>query len=239
MELHEGQPISSCPRPLVLSFSGIDGAGKTTQIELLANVLRASGMRVLLIRFWDDVAALRWLRETTGHTLFRGEKGVGAPDKPVRRRDKNVQSWYMLPVRLCLCVLDAVRLSLRFAELKRRNDVDIFIFDRYLYDQVANLNGKNRFIHAYIRLVVRLVPRPHRAFLLDVDPGLACARKPEYPIEFVRRNRDAYLALSKTAGLRVVPQGTPAEVAETITHELATSLRRIQDGPIPNALTST
>lgn len=239
MALHEAQSDSSCQRPLVISFSGIDGAGKTTQIELLTSALRELGLRVVLIRFWDDVAVLRRLREKTGHTLFRGEKGVGAPGKPVRRRDKNVQSWYVLPIRLCLYFLDMASLSLKSAELKRKNDADVLIFDRYLYDQVANLNVESRLLRAYIRLLLRLLPQPNIAILLDADPVLACTRKPEYPLEFVRRNRDAYIELSKLARMRIVPHGTPGEVSETIKHELTTLLQQIEEQPVSQTLTST
>ena len=78
-----------------VSFSGIDGAGKSTQIANLRARLQDAGMRVALITFWDDVARLKRIREGAGHTLFKGEKGVGSPEKPVNRRDKNVRSWPM------------------------------------------------------------------------------------------------------------------------------------------------
>ncbi|MHB1858334.1 MAG: thymidylate kinase, partial [Acidobacteriaceae bacterium] len=78
-----------------VSFSGIDGAGKSTQIENLYTRLKDAGLSVLLITFWEDVARLKRIREGAGHTLFRGDKGVGTPAAPINRRDKNVQSWPM------------------------------------------------------------------------------------------------------------------------------------------------
>lgn len=242
METTQAQPTtaaSSHPRPFVISFSGIDGAGKTTQIERLATALREAGLRVSLVRFWDDVAALRQFREAAGHTLFRGEKGVGVPGRPVRRRDKNIQSFYMLPIRICLSLLDALSLRYTSAKLTRQNDADILIFDRYLYDQLANLNVRTPLIRIYVGLLLRLVPRPDLAFLLDADPIVACERKPEYPFEFIRRNRDSYLETSNIAGMRVVSHGTPAEVENRIRGELTMTMERIQDRPASQALTST
>jgi hypothetical protein len=38
------------------------------------------------------------------------------------------------------------------------------------------------------------------ACVIDADPAAAVARKPEYPLDFVERNREAYLTLSELAG---------------------------------------
>ena len=85
-----------------VSFSGIDGAGKSTQIEALCARLREDGLRVHTIRFWDEIARLKGIRETAGHKVFKGDKGVGSPEAPINRRDKNVRSWFMTGVRLFL-----------------------------------------------------------------------------------------------------------------------------------------
>jgi thymidylate kinase len=234
IETHSGPRTH---RPLVVSFSGIDGAGKTTQIEKLTAWLRSAGLRVCLIRFWDDVAALRRVREALGHILFKGEWGVGAPGKPVRRRDKDVQSWSMLPVRIALCLLDSLKLAFVLAHA-RRWDADVIVFDRYLYDQFANLDTQNRLLRAYIQVLLRLVPRPDVAYLLDADPVAARERKPEYPIEFLRGNRDRYFAIATIAGLSVIPPGTPEDVGSRVRSELEKNLGAALDWPHPEVSTS-
>src|ERR1700683_276099 len=57
---------------------------------------------------------------------------------------------------------------------------------------------------AFIKFVLKLVPKPDVAYLIDADPVGAHARKPEYSLEFVRRNRAAYIALSRIPGERTV-----------------------------------
>ena len=207
-------------RPLRISFSGIDGAGKSTQIERLTQRLTNESQRVQHVSFWDDVVLLRRLRERTGHAIFKGEKGIGTPERPVRRRDKNVQTWYTAPIRISLCVLDAVGLALLLRKVDRRHDVDVVIFDRYLYDQMANFNLQNGVTHRLVRLILMMIPRPDVGFVLDADPDEACARKPEYPLEFVRRSRNAYLELSKLANMKVVAAGSPQATEEFIWREL-------------------
>ena len=54
-------------RPFLITFSGIDGAGKTTQIEQLSLRLQKQGLRVLQLSFWDDIAALSEMRAGAGY----------------------------------------------------------------------------------------------------------------------------------------------------------------------------
>src|ERR1700759_1526311 len=123
--------------PVFVSFSGIDGSGKSTQIESLSAHMKSAGLVVRVIPFWDEIATFTSMRETTGHALFKGEKGVGSPDKPINRRDKNVQSWPMTVLRYFLYFSDAI--SLRRTVLKAlKGNADFVIFDRYAYDELAN-----------------------------------------------------------------------------------------------------
>lgn len=198
-------------RSTAVSFSGIDGAGKSTQIEALAGTMRQSGLCVRQVAFWDDVAMLTRFRETAGHKLFRGDKGVGSPEKPIERRDKNVRSRSMSLIRLFLYSLDAISLRLVVRRCRRSN-ADLIIFDRYAYDELVNLKLSNPLMRMFARLVMWLVPRPDVSYVLDADPVQARARKPEYPIDFLIECRESYLELNRLiGGLTIV---SPMPVAE-------------------------
>ncbi len=200
----------------LVSFSGIDGAGKSTQIDALRTWLEAAGLRVRVLNFWDDIACFTSMRETAGHRLFKGEKGVGTPEKPVDRRDKNMRSRSMTIVRWCLYFADAV--SLRFVIRRAlRSGVDFVICDRYAWDELANLNIRRWHARMYARLIARIVPRPDVSYLLDADPIQAQARKPEYPLDFLYQCRESYLTLSDLVGrITIIPPGPVGEVADQI-----------------------
>lgn len=213
----------SNPGARTVSFSGVDGSGKSTQIERLIQHLESCGVSVRVLRFWDDVATLTRIREGAGHRIFKGDKGVGSVEKPVNRRDKNVRGWPMTGLRLALYLLDALSLR-RVFQRSLQGEADFVIFDRYIYDEVANLDPRSWMLRAYIRLLLWIVPRPDISFILDADPEAARARKPEYPLEFIHFNRENYLMLARRTGwLTVIPPGE-IELAQLKVREASMAL---------------
>jgi thymidylate kinase len=217
--------------PLLITFSGLDGAGKSTQIENLGAALHAAGLATRRLAFWDDVVVGVKYREGFVHKVYKSERGIGAPGKPVNRRDKNMRGWHLTVFRHFLYLLDAINLRRVIAREKKaarksyrqRNltainrggyawvgttsrEVDVILLDRYIYDELANLNLRNPLSRGLVRLVSSFTPRPDLAYLLDADPAAACARKPEYPLEFMEQCRQSYFDLAGLLGtMTVIP----------------------------------
>jgi thymidylate kinase len=203
-------------RPILVTFSGMDGAGKSTQIENLQSVLASKGLKTTILTFWDDVVVLSRYREGFVRKVFKSESGVGERGKPVNRRDKNVRGWHLSLLRHGLYALDCLNLCVVIGRA-RQSGAKVIIVDRYIYDELVNLPLENKVSRTFARVLSRLSPQPDLAFVLDAEPEAARERKPEYPLDFLRGIRAAYLDLANSLGaIEVIPPLSISEVQRII-----------------------
>jgi len=208
-------------RPFLITFSGIDGAGKTTQIERLSSCLERRSFKVLRLSFWDHVAVWSRIRAGVGRRSSDGdvqEEGNGF----VPKNNKHVRKWYLSTARSALYLLDVARLRHLF-ESTRIRTFDVVIFDRYIYDQIANIYSRSAASRIYGKILLHRAPVPDLAFILDASPSAAFARKPEYPLEFVCENRQNFLQLRELAPQLIT---IPDADAQTVSQEIREHLNR-------------
>jgi len=205
---------------MFITFSGIDGSGKSTQIGILQSELTQLGLSSVVYSFWDDIVALRRTREALSANFFKGDTGVGSPEHPINRKDKNVRSWYANLARLLFYLLDVINLNLFVRRLRKK--ADVVIFDRYIYDELANLTLRSWWTRGYAFVLIHISPRPMISYIVDAQPEVARARKPEYPLDFLRRNREAYIDLSRSeTHFTVVGPGTVEAISCEIIHSMS------------------
>ena len=187
----------------VIALVGIDGSGKTTQAQLLADALSASGHAATYHR---NAGGRRWL----GRAAHR----LGRPDaQRLLGRDgmllvESVLRWLAIAAALLGCWLTG-----RTA-----------IMDRYAVCQYASLraHGGQRW-EGVVRAAYRIFPQPQVTFLMAVEPAEAYRR-----IE--RRGTDqetpTYLAAADHA-YRTVPE-YPTFVGVDATRSVAEVAREIE-----------
>jgi len=171
----------SARRTVVVAFSGLDGAGKSSQAERLASRLEAAGHSTAV--HWMALGhnpLQRRLRSVVRAVAGGRHRGAAASGAAAAGTDGRPQRHPLL-AHAWVTLLAAIY-GLHFRSVARRHRADVLIFDRYALDAIA----QSRYFYApqaefrLARLVLRLLaPRPDRSYLLAVAPEVALARKQE------------------------------------------------------------
>lgn len=139
----------------LITFCGLDGCGKTTQIKKLAAYLEARGHRVYLTKQPTD-----FVRSSA---IFR------------TYMDSPLHDDFDYRALSLLCASDRVQHSNRIIAEKLREN-HIVISDRYFYSCVANLKARGYEQDGWIYEIARSIPAPDVAFFLDTDVDTAVRR---------------------------------------------------------------
>ena len=167
------------------------------------------------LALWDDVVLFRGARSGFSRTILQSDPNVGTPEHPAHRNDKNAQARPLLFGRSILYLFDLISLRRRLRQMIAETD-GVVIFDRYIYDQLAALPIEHWLARNYARILLRLTPKADISFLIDAEPLAARARKPEYPLRFMYRYRNAFLKLQEMAELRLIAPGNPEDVHSAV-----------------------
>jgi thymidylate kinase len=188
---------------MLITFSGLDGAGKSTLIEWLRTRLEAQGHRVAVFHMNDHVGLYAYLRAVRDRAVpDRAVSDRAVPDrvarpaatgprarvKPVLRRVRNAVVWNK-PLRRWIYLLDLGVFFCYRLILEQARD-RVLIMDRYFYDTLVDVSdGRHWF---WVRLLERLTPTPTVPVFLDIGPEESFRRKGEYSVEYLRRRYQAY-----------------------------------------------
>lgn len=188
---------------MLITFSGLDGAGKSTLIEWLRTALEEQRQRVVVLHVEHDLgvyASARWLRDALKHVV-RGRRSYGAGGQAaaslagprggmamLARRIRNAVLWSKIVRRLIYPVDVVVFLGYRaYIEGMQRR---ILIMDRYFYDILVDVSSGRHW--GWIRLLKLITPTPTLPVLVETGPEEAYARKGEYSVEYLRNRWAAY-----------------------------------------------
>lgn len=217
-------------RGLFLTFEGIEGSGKSSQIGRLARKLDAAGVRVVSTREPGGTSLGARLRSVL---LDAAREGISPR------------------AELLLYVADRAQHLEEIVEpaLRRR---EVVLCDRYL-DATVAYQGFGRGLGAEAVLALHREPpldrRPDRTILFDLDPGAGLARArdrnrrmgtersegrfEEEDLAFHRRVREGYLSLAAEdpRRIRVVDgAGTEDSVEERVSSALVDLLPHLTGG---------
>ena len=192
------------PSGLHIALLGPDGAGKSTLIENLRATLGPCFGQQRLFKFRPD--------------MFGQIDLVTNPTPHVREPRSVAVSWVKILYYFADWWLGWIA---RIAPVTHRGGLvvldrnfDDLLVDqrRYLVQGIARLAGVLR----------RFLPRADATFVLEADPNVIHARKPELPVEMLGRQRTAYRELAQTSGrFRIVnAEASAEEVAQSVSRDI-------------------
>lgn len=139
----------------LITFCGLDGCGKTTQIRRLVSKLESDGYRVYLTKQPTD-----FVRESE---IFR------------TYMDSSTQDGFDYRALSLLCASDRIQHSNKVVAQKLEEGY-IVISDRYFYSCLANLIARGFENDMWIYEIAMHIPKPDLAFFLNVPVEEAIRR---------------------------------------------------------------
>jgi thymidylate kinase len=184
----------------MIAFSGLDGAGKSTQIDLLAKKYKDEGSKSLIL----------WARGgyTTGmkfvKNLFKISKKTSTKqsDKRTTSREKSFSNPLIRKIWLSLSILDLILLYGFYVRIKELSGVKI-ICDRFIYDTLLDfeLNFPDEEIEKWtlwkLLLFISVKPKKHFVITIPVKESLRRSKLKNEPfpdsIEVLESRLNKYL----------------------------------------------
>ena len=222
-------------RGALITFSGLDGSGKSTQAAYLAETLERLGWKASVA--WTSLASHPpWLNVVAtgvkrGLSSIAGREGGSAPaDEPpggpgglddpgkaIRSRSPLLTfSWAMIvTLRVALGVARATWPALLRGQ--------VVVCDRYELDSHAHLlyqYGESRNFRAQLAILRLVSPRPLLAYLLEVSPETAFRRKQDYTVDQSARRGRIYHERAREIGVRIIDGERPtSEICAEVARE--------------------
>jgi thymidylate kinase len=159
--------------------------------------------------------------DPAGSSAIPASGGVDGPEPHF----PDLPSQGRLVVHLLATIVALVQvLSLRTGASSAPGRPRVVIFDRYTLDAIVYVRhrwGQGRSLRWQCSLISALARQPGRAYLLEVAPAVAYARKQDFPLETLRGRANLYREQWQALGVtRLDGERPPAELCEEIARDV-------------------
>ena len=193
----------------LITFSGIDGSGKTTQMEFFKKHLEEKGQKVFHFHAVSHSVGNLAMIFSAPEKMRGGKSGSSG----LNRKSVTTASRFKIILRKIALVIDIVNFK-KFYQTKKREGFDYILTDRYFFDQIINIlylekkqppfqQGKAP--GCFSKIEKRMV-LPDHAFFIDVDPMVAIDREREIDqgFDYLKKKRDLYKHLAPKWNMQII-----------------------------------
>jgi len=172
----------------VVTFSGVEGTGKTSMALVAADELRRQGYRVRILRLYP--LSLKFIIKWTMMALFPDIKR----EVNAETRIEKPKSALYLFIRKQLFRLDCLYHGQVLKFFSERGIA--VVCDRYLYDSLARILDEGSCDESECTRLAKHIPQPDAAFLLKAKTDIIEKRRRNYEGDELPDVSNAYIRLS-------------------------------------------
>jgi thymidylate kinase len=196
----------------LITISGLDGSGKSTQIQLLKNYLEAQGKRV----FYFHAIEFSLINKIADCLKRTRNACSWSRESVISKKSRTSANWLTVGLRKLFLRVDLVRFKKLVKKLENQG-IDYALSDRYFYDSVINifyLSEKKGAKLPLRELSSWKIPKPDLAVYLKADPEAIARRKrqPDQGLEYLKAKGKLYSQAASNWNLVAIDGNRPREV---------------------------
>jgi len=175
---------------MIVSFSGLDGSGKTTNALFVIDYLRKKGIECSYVHI-QHRSLFAIVGEIFKKKYPKAQKRI--TKKEFDLKDKSFSKYLIGLLRKVTYTFDMFTFYIEILTAKMHKRV--LVCDRYFYDLAVQSRYMRLFGTGFFDFYVSIVPKADIAFFLEIDDKTAFKRAKEHNIFFFKKKKELYKKL--------------------------------------------